>query len=88
MPSEEASYDLDNLIITWFCWLDEGIKDILGEGRLRARGAAKDEASVQAIARTARLLRIPEYAAECWLATRSHQFVEDPREWLASSRPG
>jgi hypothetical protein len=30
--------DLDMLIITWFCWIDEGIKDIVGERRLRQRG--------------------------------------------------
>jgi len=30
--------DLDTLIIAWFCWIDEGIKDIVGDRRLRQRG--------------------------------------------------
>jgi hypothetical protein len=30
--------DLDTLIITWFCWIDEGINEIMGERRLRQRG--------------------------------------------------
>jgi hypothetical protein len=32
--------DLDTLIITWFCWIDEGIKEITGDRRLRQRGPA------------------------------------------------
>jgi hypothetical protein len=30
--------DLDTLIITWFCWIDEGINEITGDRRLRQRG--------------------------------------------------
>jgi hypothetical protein len=30
--------DLDTLIITWFCWMDEGINEITSDRRLRQRG--------------------------------------------------
>jgi hypothetical protein len=30
--------DLDTLIITWFCWIDEGVKELVGDRRLRQRG--------------------------------------------------
>jgi hypothetical protein len=30
--------DLDTLIITWFCKIDEGIKKMVGNHRLRQRG--------------------------------------------------
>jgi hypothetical protein len=30
--------DLDTLIITWFCWIDEGVKELVAGRRLRQRG--------------------------------------------------
>lgn len=30
--------DLDTLIIAWYCWIDEGIGELVGEHRLRKRG--------------------------------------------------
>ena len=30
--------ELDTLMITWFCWIDEGIKELSGHRRLRQRG--------------------------------------------------
>jgi hypothetical protein len=30
--------DLDELIITWFCWIDDGLQTILEGQRLRQRG--------------------------------------------------
>lgn len=41
--------DLDTLISTWFCWIDEGVKELVVGRRLRQRGPAPTLADSEAL---------------------------------------